>query len=280
MRALFSIVSSTYKDIIRKPVYIITVLLFGILIFFSQHFTLFGFAKELNMVREMGIATMALWGFIVIVVFSGQIITQELEDRTAMVILTKPIRRGSFLLGKFFGIFLATVIGIVLLSLVFFLTLWTSSGLPRLDYYEIPRHGSMFQYLWKIFLNWGLLFTIQGFLLCCCQLAVLSAIAAALSAFLPTVLSASALAVIYLVSNISSHILGSIESTSNAALVLLGKMFYYIIPNLGYFNLQTLFGEGGLVSFQYLLLTLLYCIIYCGFILYVACLLFERREIK
>jgi ABC-type transport system involved in multi-copper enzyme maturation permease subunit len=284
MHALLSIASATYSELVRKPIYVITLLIFGVGLFVSQFFTLSTFAgfggRELNVLREIGSATITLWGFIMIVVFSGQIVTQELEDRTAMVLLTKPIRRGSFLVGKFLGLLLSTTVGVVFLSIIFLITLWVTMGLPKLDYYDVARHGTIASFIWSRFLEWGIKFTLQGFFLCSCQLAIISAIAIVLSAFLPHVISAAVLSVIYLVSNISGHILGSVESTSSGVLIFIGRLFYYITPNLGYFNPQTLLSQGELASFRYLLLTLLYCIIYSCFVLYIACLIFQKREIR
>jgi hypothetical protein len=83
-----------------RPLYYILLFTFAVAIFGSKFLTLFSFYQEINMVREMGMATITFWGFIIIVVTSGLIVTQELEDRTAVTLLSKPIQRTDFLLGN------------------------------------------------------------------------------------------------------------------------------------------------------------------------------------
>src|SRR6185436_6228655 len=104
-------------------------------IFGSKFLTLFSFFQEMNMVREMGMATITFWGFIVIVISSGLVVTQELEDRTAVTLLSKPIQRSDFLLGKFAGLVLSLVPGIIILSGVLFLTLWMMAS-PKLPLHD------------------------------------------------------------------------------------------------------------------------------------------------
>src|SRR4249919_321615 len=97
MRNLWILAGATYGDITRRPLYYILLFTFAFAIFCSKFLTLFSFYQEINMVREMGLATITFWGFIVIVVTSGLVVTQELEDRTAVTLLSKPIQRTDFL---------------------------------------------------------------------------------------------------------------------------------------------------------------------------------------
>src|SRR5688572_7679379 len=83
----------------------------------------------------MGLATITFWGFIIIVVTSGLIVTQELEDRTAVTLLSKPIQRTDFLLGKFAGLVLSLVPGMIVLAGVLFLTLWMMA-VPKMPFHD------------------------------------------------------------------------------------------------------------------------------------------------
>src|SRR4051812_3093346 len=116
MRNLRILSAATYGDITRRPLYYILLFTFALAIFCSKFLTLFSFFQEINMVREMGLATITFWGFIVIVVPPALVAPQELEDRPAVTLLSKPLRRSDFLLGKFFGLVLSLVPGIIVLS--------------------------------------------------------------------------------------------------------------------------------------------------------------------
>src|ERR1041384_977067 len=131
MRIIRTLAVATYGDITRRPLYYILLFTFAFAIAGSKFLTLFSFYQEMNMVREMGLATITFWGFIILVVTSGLVVTQELEDRTAVTLLAKPIERSEFLLGKFAGLVLSLIPGIIVLSGVLFLTLWMMAA-PRL----------------------------------------------------------------------------------------------------------------------------------------------------
>src|SRR5262245_3169776 len=124
MTNVWTIAWATYREITTRPLYFVTLAVFSLLIFCSSFLTQFSFYMEPQMVREMGMASLVLWGFLIIVLLSGVIVTQELEDRTAVTLLTKPLRRSAFLLGKYFGLFLSLVAGLVVLAGVLFYTLW------------------------------------------------------------------------------------------------------------------------------------------------------------
>ncbi|MBI4566502.1 MAG: hypothetical protein HY716_17625 [Planctomycetes bacterium] len=125
MNNVLTIAWATYLQITLRPLYYLTLGVVALLIFCSSFLTQFTFSMEEQMVREMGIASLVLWGFIITVVLSGIIVTQELEDRTAVTLLSKPIRRGAFLLGKYFGLMLSLTAGLVVLAGVLFYTLWS-----------------------------------------------------------------------------------------------------------------------------------------------------------
>ena len=99
MRTIGILAAATYGDITRRPLYYILLFTFAFAIVASKFLTLFSFYQEVNMVREMGMATITFWGFIILVVTSGIVVTQELEDRTAVTLLAKPVLRSQFLLG-------------------------------------------------------------------------------------------------------------------------------------------------------------------------------------
>src|SRR6185436_16356032 len=97
MRNLLTLAAATYGDITRRPLYYILRLTFAFGIFGSKFLTLFAFYQEI----------------IIVVVTSGLVVTQELEDRTAVTLLSKPLQRSEFLLGKFVGLVASLIPGMI-----------------------------------------------------------------------------------------------------------------------------------------------------------------------
>lgn len=287
--AVRTLAAATYGDITRRPLYYILLLSAALLIFFSKMLSLFSFSMEMNLVREMGIATLTLWALIVIIISGILSITQELEDRTALSLLSKPLRRDEFLLGKFAGIALALVPGMVFLAGVLLLTLWmmASPHLPVFDHdvAENLREGKgPFATAWSV--TWNEFLAPQGgvvgsgLALSFLQSSVLAALAVSFSAFFPTVVSVAATVLLFVLGNISGYMVASVEHAGVAPLAWAAQAGAYVLPNFGYFNLQTHFSEGTIIGARYLGMALLYAATYVGAVFVVSCSLFRKREVR
>jgi len=289
MRNLRILAGATYGDITRRPLYYILLFSFSLAILCSKFLTLFSFYQEINMVREMGLATITFWGFIILVVTSGLVVTQELEDRTAVTLLSKPLRRSDFLLGKFFGLVLSLVPGIIVLSCVLFLTLWMMAA-PKLPLHDrdlvlgAQRGVSAFRTAWTV--TWDQFVVrqsgvvLQGALLAFFQTTLLAAAAVSFAAFFPNVVAVAATTLVFIFGNVSSYMLASVENMNASVLSSLGKTASYLVPNLGYFNLQMYFSEGKIISLRYLGLSFAYTALYVTAVFLVSCSLFQKREVR
>ena len=283
------VIAATYGEIVRRPLYFILLGSFCVAILLSKFLTLFSFYQEMNLVREMGVATLVFWGFIITTILSGVVVTQELEDRTAVTLLSKPLRRYEFLLGKYVGLLLSLIPGLLILGCVLLLTLWTMAWdhLPFRDQdlvEDVAAGSTAFRSAWSVV--WGAFVRTQGasvfsgVLLSFLHAAVVTAVAVSLSAFFPVVVSVAATAFVFVLGNLSGYMLASVERLGFAPLSAAGKALSYLLPNLGYFNLQSHFSEGTILSIRYLGFASVYAVLYVGSVFLVACSLFEKREVR
>jgi hypothetical protein len=289
MRNLRTLAAATYGDVTRRPLYYILLFTFAFGIFGSKFLTLFSFYQEINMVREMGLATITFWGFIIIVVTSGLVVTQELEDRTAVTLLSKPILRSEFLLGKFAGLVAALIPGMIVLTGVLFLTLWMMAA-PRLPLHDrdialaykqgVSPFITVWRITWEHFVMRQSGVVLEGALLSFFQTTILAAAAVSFSAFFPTVVSVAATTLTFILGNVSSYMLASVENMKVGPLSFVGRAGSYLVPNLGYFNLQMYFSEGKIISVRYLGLSFAYTALYVVAVFLVSCSLFQKREVR
>jgi ABC-type Na+ efflux pump permease subunit len=82
------------------------------------------FDAQIKFVKDAGCGAIGLFGFIIALLSVAQLIPQELHNRTIYTILSKPVRRSEFLLGKFFGVVLLLALCVALMSLAFAATLY------------------------------------------------------------------------------------------------------------------------------------------------------------
>lgn len=283
------VIAATYGEIVRRPLYFILLGSFCVAVLLSKFLTLFSFYQEINMVREMGLATITFWGFIIIVVTSGLIVTQELEDRTAVTLLSKPIQRSDFILGKFFGLVASLIPGMIVLAGVLFLTLWMMA-LPKMPFHDRDLvaaydaghspFATTLKLTWERFVMGQSGVVLEGALLSFFQTAILAAAAISFSAFFPNVVSVAATTLVFILGNVSSYMLASVENLKIGPLSAVGRLGSYLIPNLGYFNLQMYFSEGKIISAGYLGLSFAYTALYVVAVFLISCSLFQKREVR
>ncbi|MBI4232600.1 hypothetical protein HY605_05180 [Candidatus Peregrinibacteria bacterium] len=285
MGRTFIIARTTYSFITRQGLYYLVLITLAVMIYMLKHLTLFSFSQEANSIREMGIATFSLWGLIIVVIMAGPIITQELEDKTAVTILTKPIRRSDFLLGKFFGTLGAILVGQIFLTAVLIYTLWSYISFDLLQgaaFRDVTGHekATVYEFLYGAFIEKNVVLVAEGSLLGFLQISIISAICIACAAFFPVVVTVSTTMLIYIIGNLSAYMKASIHKIGFLPLDLIANFIYYAFPNLGYFNLQAAFSEGRMISVTYMASVFIYTAAYVTIVTMLATMLFERREIK
>lgn len=285
MRPTLTLALATYGETVRRPLYCILTLCFAVAVFLSKMLTMFSFHQEVNMVREMGMATIIFWAFIIVLLTPASVVTQELEDRTAVTLLSKPLLRRDFILGKYFGLALSLLPGMFVLAGALYLTLWsmTSDTLlfpdARLVETESPFTATLGA-IWEQFVVRQGALVLAGTLLAWLQACVLGAVAVSLAAFFPVVVSVSAVTFLFVVGNVAGYMVASMHTVGSAPLSFAGDALVTLLPNLGYFNLQASFSEGRLISVRYLGLALVYSTLYVGAVFLVSCSLFRTREVR
>ena len=92
---------------------------------FVPFFTL---GADVKMLKECGLATLLISGALLAVWTAGTSITNEIEGKTAMTLLSKPINRRQFILGKYMGILQGVLWLMVPLTLLFCLLIFYKVG--------------------------------------------------------------------------------------------------------------------------------------------------------
>jgi ABC-type transport system involved in multi-copper enzyme maturation permease subunit len=123
LSTLWTIAKNALVEVIRQPVYAILLAMGLALIAFSPAITMFTMAEDEKMMIDMGLATMLMLGVVMAVLGASQVISREIESETAGAVLSKPVGRLTFVVGKFIGVSMATfqtslLLGIMLMTAV------------------------------------------------------------------------------------------------------------------------------------------------------------------
>lgn len=117
MIRIFTIATNTFTEVIRQPIYLIILLCSLGLIILSPYFTLFVSLHNDKMIKDMGLSTILLCSLFLAVFSASNVIYREVENKTILTIISKPVNRYSFIIGKYTGVLLGIWVAQYLLTL-------------------------------------------------------------------------------------------------------------------------------------------------------------------
>ena len=123
-RKIGALTTNTLTDLTRQRVFyfalIFALLLIGSSIFLAR----FSFQQEFQILKDVSLGAMSIMTSLLAVVATARLIPQDVEDRTVYSILSKPVPRFAYLLGKLFGVLVLLAISLIIMSALFILTLY------------------------------------------------------------------------------------------------------------------------------------------------------------
>ena len=106
----------TFLEAVRQRFFAFLLVLGVAMVLSSVSLRVFDFGHgELKFIADFGFGGMFFFGSVLAVVMTAQLFFSEIDNRTALTLLAKPLSRAEFLLGKFFGAW--TVLGVFLVVL-------------------------------------------------------------------------------------------------------------------------------------------------------------------
>ncbi len=203
---------------------------------------------------DVGLAAIELLGIIVAVFVGTGLINKEIEKRTVLVLIPKPMMRAEFIVGKHLGLVGVLAVLTVAMTGIYLIVL----SISRINY----PVGSI------------LVATIFLFL----KLSLVTAVALVFGVFTNSLLATLLTFGIYLMGNLSRDIVAFGNLSRNSSIESLTQGLYLVLPDLSRLNLKNEAVYGILPSFPTLLGNGAYSVFYTVLLLAIAILIFWRRE--
>ena len=218
---------------------------------------------------------------------AGTSITSEIEGKTALTLLSKPIDRRQFLFGKYIGILQAVIWMFLILTAIFALLTFIKVGYDqkeqsldvtpywqwiKISDVELPvPHPDRMNVVGAI---------LPGIALTFMQVAVLGAISVTVATRLPMVMNLVICFAVFVVGNLTEIIVNSsVEGQANESVIFTARLISMVVPSLSAFNISSAVATGRIVPQDYLGLSLIYATAYIGAMLLLGFLLFEDRDL-
>lgn len=129
LRRIGLIAGNTLREAARQRLFHFLLCLALALVLGARWLRDFNFgAPELKFLIDCGLGAIAFFGAALTVTATAQLFFSEIENRTALTLLAKPVWRGEFVLGKFVGITALVGLFCVLLTGLLLAVVWVREG--------------------------------------------------------------------------------------------------------------------------------------------------------
>jgi Cu-processing system permease protein len=255
MSGLSALVLNGFRESRRNRVTLV-VFLFAFLMIFSATFAMeLTVATFDRVMTDLGLGVMALITSFLAIFLATGLIPREIERRTIFMVVSKPISRSMFVVGRFLGNMLTLYAVLTMMVVLFFVQL--QLGKSQVTQAHVAA--------------------VIGLAL---ELLVISAVsflfASASSQFVASVISVG----LYFLGHLATDLYTMASRSQSAVLSMGGKALYYVLPNLDRLDLRPRATYGELTSWAELGGSAVYAVGYSVVLLVIACLLFEKRDFK
>jgi hypothetical protein len=293
-----AVARAAYREGTRQPMFwfLVVFALFALILMpFLPYFT---FGEDLKMVKELGYDTIMLFAGLFAVLAASMSISEEIEGRTAITLMSKPVSRRQFLLGKFAGILMAAFLMTGILSLMFFLILWLKPVYDREpltppawvmnEAFFWPALGDTLNSFWGGILWWiadAIMYS-TGLILGFCQVMVLLGIAVALATRLPMVVNVPICGAIFFLGHLTPVLVRLAKNSPPGVRPLvsfMAQLFDTILPGFDFFNIGPALTKESLPAAgpfaMYIASVTGYALVYTTIALLIGLILFEDRDL-
>ncbi len=213
---------------------------------------------EKIVIINLGLSAISIIGLLISVFIGVGLVSKEIDKRTLYALLSKPVRRWEFLVGKFGGLVLTLAVNTAAMAAGLFLALFYVA-------HSLHREDTV------------VLVAVYFILL---KLALVVALAMLFSCFTTPLLAILFTAGLYVAGLFVHEMRGAPGELLSPATATLMRWLSYLLPNFENFDVMGAAAHGRAISGTLIAQNSLYAIIYCTIVLSVASIIFSQRNLK
>ena len=220
MRVIVCIAVNVFKESVRDKVLYNLVLFAMLLIAVSLLLGQLTAGQDIKIIKDLGLAAISIFGLFIAVFIGIGLVSKEVERRSIYSLLSKPIRRQEFIIGKYLGLVLTLLVNITVMTMAYYAVLgcmaWAAGGwfLPA---WEAPAlDPALLKAIAMIFL----------------QLMIVTALALLFSTFMSPMLATALTFGLYIVGHFNADLRHFETVVPSRPVAWLARALYYLLPNL------------------------------------------------
>lgn len=252
---IWTIASNTVREAVRNKL-LYTLLFFGVAVIGCAVLVAsLSYVEGGRIIQDVGLAAIRIFSLGIAIFVGIGLIHGEVERRTIYTILSKPVSRAEFMLGKYFGLLLTVWMELVIMGAAFVVvSLATDTALGT-------------GHFWALFLL-GM------------ELAVIVAVATLFSSFTTPLLASLFTVGIYAVGHMTRELVALGKQADLEGVKRVADTLYRVLPDLEMFNVHIEAVHGLPIAGADIFWPMLYSIGYSTVMLFIAISVFQKRDMK
>jgi ABC-type transport system involved in multi-copper enzyme maturation permease subunit len=268
VRAVRTVAVNVFRESVRDRVPYNLVVFAVLLIASSYLIGQLTAGQDVKIIKDLGLAATAVFGLFIAIFIGIGLVSKEVERRSIYALLSKPISRPQFIVGKYAGLVLTLAVNVAVMTIALYLVLaymvWTAPPTIRAGW-DAPG------------LDHALL---KGIFLIFVELMLVTAIAVFFSTFSTPILSAALTFGLFIAGHFNTDLKNFDRVVNSRPAALLARGAYHVLPDLSAFDVKMQVVHGLPVTAGYLAATAAYGLFYVAGLLLIATLIFSRRDFK
>jgi ABC-type transport system involved in multi-copper enzyme maturation permease subunit len=246
---------NTFREAVRDRM-LTAVLCFGaLLVVGSVILAPLTLGEQARVIRDLGLASISLFTILAIVMVGTGMVYREIEHRTIHTILTHPVTRAHFILGKFLGLYGGICLSIAMLSVVYLLVVaafgggWEPNLLPAL-------------------------------LLAAAEAGIVTSVAIFFSSIASPLLSAMFTLLVFVAGHLAGDLAELASQAGNVVVARIVEVLYVVLPSLHQFDVRNNILSGTPIDAAQVGHCLGYSLLYSAAVIVATVVAFSRRDLE
>jgi ABC-type transport system involved in multi-copper enzyme maturation permease subunit len=268
VQTIWIVAGAAFKESVRDRVPY-TMVVFAVLMMAASYLiSQLTAGQDLKIIKDLGLAAMTIFGLLIAVFIGIGLVSKEVERKSVFGLLTKPVTRAQFILGKYLGLVMTLVVNLSAMTVAYYLVLFymdATSGMSIKAAWAAPAMDPR---------------QLVAIVLIVAELALVTAVALLFSSFSSPLLSALLTLGLWVAGHFNGDLRQFEQVVDQPVVAWIARTLYYLLPNLAPFNVKAEVVYGQPVSPGHVGFTLLYAAVYISALLMAAVAIFRRRDFK
>lgn len=268
MRSIWLIAVAVFKESVRDRVPYAMVIFAVLLMAASYLIGQMTAGQDMKIIKDLGLSALAIFGLFIAVFIGIGLVSKEVERKSVFGVLSKPISRTQFILGKYAGLVMTLFVNLGVMTIAYYAVL----------YYMYLNSSAGVRASWPAPAMDPHLLIAIGLILA--ELMLVTAIALFFSTFSSPLLATLLTIGLWVAGHFNADLRNFETVVDSAPAIATARALYYLLPNLAPFDVKTEVVYGVAVSLRHITYTLAYAVMYIATLLTAAIAIFRRRDFK